>query len=268
MKMYVLALDGMDYDMAVDLNLKNVLQKQYGKLKVPIDKNMGCPMSPEVWASFLCAEHVKMEFKGKRNLWAFKLLKSLKRRLPFISLGLEKKITGRNQGFKRLNRKTWVDKPNVEEINVPYYSFTNEGFQVLKDFGENRDLKKYRRRVYWQFLKKTSEVVSKTEDVLKEGKNIDVVFGYIHYPDGFNHIWFTDMDRLNKYYVEINEFVGHLKGILEETHLLIISDHGFDFTKNVHSNFGFISSNKKMKFPKSIIELGKRIKKISEENMI
>jgi hypothetical protein len=76
------------------------------------------------------------------------------------------------------------------------------------------------------------------------------------------------MDRLNKYYLEINAFVGHLKGILKKTHLLIISDHGFDFTKNEHSDFGFISSNKKMMFPKSIIELGERIKKISEENMI
>lgn len=267
MEMFILGLDGMDYDLAVKLNLENVLQEQYGKLEVPIDKMFGCPLSPEVWGSFLCAEHVKIRFKGKRNQLALNLLQSLKRIFPFISFGIGKRVTGRIEGFKKLDRKTWVDNPNVEEINVPGYSYKNETFQFLEDFRANKDLESYRRRLYWLFLKKTAEVVFKTKVLLKEGEKIDIVFAYLHYPDVFNHVWFTEKDTLKRYYFEINEFVGYLKSILKDTHLLIISDHGFDFNKNKHNDFGFISSNKKMIFPKSIIELGKQIKRISEENI-
>lgn len=111
-----------------------------------------------------------------------------------------------------------------------------------------------------------TEVVFKTRFVLKEGENIDVVFAYIHYPDAFSHVWFTDNDTLKRYYFEINEFVEYLKGILEDTHLLIISDHGFDLTKNIHRDFGFMNSNKKM-ILRADLGLGKQITTISEENI-
>ncbi|UCC58223.1 MAG: alkaline phosphatase family protein [Candidatus Bathyarchaeum sp.] len=181
-------------------------------------------------------------------------------------MGLGTKITGKTEGFKKLERKTWVDNPNVKEIGVPYYSYTNEFFQLLRDFEENKDLTYLRRKFYWLFRKQTTEVVSKTKALLREAGKIDVVFAYIHFPDLLNHVWYTDKDRLKKFYVETNEFVGHLKAILKETHLLLISDHGFDFTKNDHSDFGFISSNKEMKFPKSIIELGKQVKRYQRKS--
>jgi hypothetical protein len=267
MKLYILALDSLDYDITLKLKLKNLLQKQFGKLEVPINEKIGCPLSSEVWASFLCAEHIKMEFKRQKHGWTLKILEPLKRKLPFISLGIGKKVTGGIAGFGVLKRKTWVDNPNVREIEVPYYSYKNDVFHVVKDFHENKDLASYRRRVYWLFLKQTTEVVTKTKVFLKEGEGIDVVFAYIHFPDAFHHAWLKDMDTLKKYYLEINEFVRHLKGILKDTHLLIISDHGWDFSKDTHSDLGFISSNKKMVFPKSIIELGKHIQTISEENL-
>lgn len=268
MKLYILGLDGLDYDITVELKLKNLLQKQFGKIEVPINENIKCPLSPEVWASFLCAEHIKMEFKRKRHGWTLKILEPLKRKLPFISLGIGMKMTGGVIGYGKLKRKTWVDNPNVKEIGAPYYSYTNEAFQYARDFQKNNDLAYYRRRLYWLFLKQTAEVVTKTKELLKASENVDIIFAYIHYPDQLNHVWFTDKDTLKKFYVETNEFVGHLKTILKDTHLLIISDHGFDFTKNDHSDLGFISSNKKMKFPKSIIELGEQIKALSEENLL
>lgn len=268
MKLFILGLDGLEYDIAVDLNLKDVLQKHYGKLEVPIDEKVGCPMSPEVWASFLCAEHVNIGFEGKKNMWAFNLLRSLKRIFPFISFGIGKKVLGSNEGFKQLDRKTWIDNPNVEEIGVPYYSYEEEAFKHGLEFEQTQDLATYRRELYWLYLKQTKEVASKTKAILNNRKkNIDILFAYIHYPDLFHHAWFTEKDKMKKYYFEINEFVRHMKGLLEEdTHFLIVSDHGFDFTKNEHSDFGFISSNKKMKLPKTIIDLGKQVKAISEEN--
>ena len=75
------------------------------------------------------------------------------------------------------------------------------------------------------------------------------------------------MNELKKYYYQVDEFVAYLKDLVIDTDFLIISDHGWDFTKNLHSDYGFISSNKEMNFPATIIELGKQIKTISEEKM-
>jgi hypothetical protein len=265
MKMFILALDGMDYDLTVKLNLENVLQEQYGRLEVPINKDVRCPSSPEVWASFLCAEHVMIDFEGRKNTLALKILKSLKRLMPFLSFGIGKKISGRVKGFPKLERSTWIDNPNVKEIGVPYYSYTNEAFEYMKEFADTKDLDLHRKRLYELYLTKSRDIMREVRN-LPSG-NYDVVFAYLHYPDLFNHAWFTRKDELEEFYFEIDEYVSELKSVLENTHFLIISDHGFDFTKNEHSNFGFISSNKKMIFPRSIIELGKQIKTISEEKM-
>lgn len=82
MKLFILGLDGLDCGITLKLKLKNLLQKQFGKIDVPIDEKFGFPISPEVWASFLCAENVEMDFKGRRNLWALNLLHSLKKMFP------------------------------------------------------------------------------------------------------------------------------------------------------------------------------------------
>lgn len=258
MKMFILALDGMDYDLAVKLNLENILQEQYGRLEVPINKEVGCPTSPEVWASFLCAEHVEKVFVGKN--WIFKILIPLKKMFPFISLGLGKKVNGGLAGFPELGRKTWVDNFDVKEIGVPYYSYTDEAFGYTRDFSEDNNLELYRERLYNLFIKKSNEVLGEVEN----SKNFNIVFAYLHYPDLFNHAWFTKKDKLEGFYFEIDEYVGKLKNVLGETHLLIISDHGFDFIKNEHSQFGFVSSNIKMTLPKSIIGLGSHVKSLSE----
>jgi hypothetical protein len=258
MKLFILALDGMDYDLAARLNLENTLQKQYGKLKVPINKNLGCPTSPEVWASFLCAENVKIEFMAKKRNWALKPLRFLKERLPFISLGIGRKVTGGGlMVFPELKRETWVDNPKVKEIGVPYYSYTNEAFEYSRQFGEDKNLELYRKRLYLLFLKKSRELLSEVKAL--DSDSFEVVFAYLHFPDLFNHSWFTNKERLMKYYSEIDEYVEVFKKELGNSQLLIISDHGFDFSKNEHSDLGFISSNFSTKFPKTIIELGKQI---------
>jgi len=136
MKKLILGLDGMDFDIAVDLNLQNVLQVQFGRIEVPISEILGRPSSPEVWASFLCGERVKKVFAGRKRIWLLKYLVKLKRMFPFISLGLGKKASGQIVGFPELDRETWVDLPNVKEVNSPYYSYANEVFEYAKQFGE------------------------------------------------------------------------------------------------------------------------------------
>ena len=257
MKKLILGLDGMDFDIAVDLDLKNVLQIQFGRIVVPISEILGRPSSPEVWASFLCGERVKKVFSGKKRLSLLKYLVKLKKLFPFISLGLGKKVSGQIVGFPELDKETWVDLPNVKEVNSPYYSYTNEVFEYAEQFGEDKDLDNFRKNVSDLYERDIKKITSAVKSEI-EHPECDILFAYLHFPDMFSHAWFQDKDKLFSLHREIDDFVGTiLKMLKKDIHVIILSDHGFDFKTNDHSDLGFISSNKFINFPKDIIGLGK-----------
>jgi len=257
MKKLILGLDGMDFDIAVDLNLQNVLQVQFGRIEVPISEVLGRPSSPEVWASFLCGERVKKVFAGRKRIWLLKYLVKLKKMFPFISLGLGKKTSGQIVGFPELDRETWVDLPNVKEVNSPYYSYANEVFEYAKQFGEDKNLENFRKGISEIYEKDSKKIISAVKSEIANPE-CDILFAYHHFPDMFNHLWYQDKDKLFSLYREIDDFVDTiLKTLTKDIHVIIISDHGFDFKVNDHSDLGFISSNKFMNFPKDIMGLGK-----------
>lgn len=256
MKKLILGLDGMDFDIALDLNLKNILQVQFGRIAVPISKILDQPTSPEVWASFLCGEHVKMIFTGRKRIRLLKYLVKLKRVFPFISIGLGKKTTGRVVSFPKLNKETWVDLPNVEEVNSPYYSYTNEIFKYSKQFREDKNLDDFKDNILDVYERDTERIISEVKSEIKD-PTCDILFAYLHFPDMFNHLWFQDLDTLYSHYQKMDDFVKQVLDLVGDTHVIIVSDHGLDFSKGEHSDFGFISSNKFMNFPKDIMGLGK-----------
>lgn len=61
-KVFVLGLDGLEYNFVDKWNLSNLLQEQNGKIEVPINKEVGQPLSPQVWGSFL------LDMLWRRNL--------------------------------------------------------------------------------------------------------------------------------------------------------------------------------------------------------
>lgn len=246
----------MDFDIAVDLNLSNILQTQFERIQVPISKILGMPSSPEVWASFLCAERVEMRFKGRKRHGILKYIVKLKKALPFISFGLGAKISGKAKGFPELERKTWVDLPNVKEVNVPYFSYKNEIFEYTQQFAEDKDLDAYKKKVLALYERDTKRIMLEVNSEVAHPE-CDILFAYLHFPDMFNHLWFQDLDALYSHYQKMDDFVKEVLDLVEDTHVIIISDHGFDISKGDHSDFGFISSNKFMNFPKDIMGLGK-----------
>lgn len=256
MKKLILGLDGMDFDIAVDLNLKNILQIQFGRIEVPINDVLGQPTSPEVWGSFLCGQYVKKMFTGRKREWLLKYLIKLKRMFPFISMGIGKKACGKIVGFPKLGKKTWVDLPNVKEVNSPYYSYTNEVFEYTKQFGEDKDLDAYKKNILDLYERDSKKILSEVNLEVAHPE-CDILFAYLHFPDLFNHIWFQELDTLYLYHRKMDAFVKEILDLVGDTHVIIVSDHGFDLSKGHHSDFGFISSNKFMNFPKDIMGLGK-----------
>lgn len=260
MQKLILGLDGMDFDTAVDLNLENTLQMQFGKIIVPINKHLGYPLSPEVWASFLCGEHVESQFNTVESFLPFKrfakYLIRLKRALPFISLGLGRKIAGNATGFSTLDRKTWIDLPNVKEVNAPFYSYKNDTFVALYEYQKNKDFELLKRKFLNIFETHSEELLNAIKAEV-ENPECDLLFVYHHFPDMFEHLWYTEPERLAELNREVDKFAGQVKDVVKDIHTIIISDHGFETATGRHSKMGFISSNQFMNFPKDIIGLGK-----------
>ena len=145
---YVLGLDGLEYDFVERWNCKNLKQREYGKVQVPINEEVGLPLSPEVWASFLTGKHICASFKKPVTPLSiiFRFLKFMRRHTS-LSFGLSKRIRDNipmeihgqyNIGFPTLKDKTFLDLTNSKEIGAPYYSFDNSRFEINQNFAAGK----------------------------------------------------------------------------------------------------------------------------------
>jgi len=241
-RIVILGLDGLEYDFVERWNLKNLKQREYGKLEVPINKEKGVPWSPEVWAAFLTGRHIpSLDFSRTPMLdFILKALKFMRRYIP-LSLGLGRKAVIRAPvHFPELKERTFLDLTNSKEINVPYYSHDNKTFRISweLDAGKislkeavNKDLNLY---IYWKrrILKE-----------LEEAGDFDVVFAFMHFPDALQHLLFIRSLAIKELYADLDQYVSRLKLRVDSSLFLIVSDHGFDLETKTHSMYGFYSSN-------------------------
>lgn len=260
---YILGLDGLEYDVVEYLNLENLKQAQHNKIDVPINKRLGEPITPEVWASFLCGKHVPLDFGCTKRLWLRNFLVRLNKHWEWLRRrNLTRKLTGATR-FKELNESTWLDKQYTEEYNVPYYSYDNKILDLINDLFIKLPLEDYRLLIEKFYHDQIDELYSQARHIRKDTK---VYFGFLHFPDAFHHVWYNHMPTIYRYYEKIDHFAGVLKHRVGDQ-LMIVSDHGFDFTEKKHSSYGFFSTSKVMApAPKSIIELGQFIFKEVKEN--
>ncbi len=260
-KVFILGLDGLEYNFVHQWNLPNLLQKQNGKIKVPINQTTGVPLSPEVWASFLTGKHVHAEFeKAIKPLGiVFKLLRLLRKHLP-LSFEMAKTIrrhtpaqTHEYNKFPPLMETTFLDETNSLKINVPYYNYDNLYWRFSRYFRSGRlTHKEYVNILKRMFKRRKKQVLHGIQKIPK----VDVGFAYIHFPDIIHHELFPKPDFIKQHYNDLDYFVFQLKNKLPESTLfIIVSDHGFDLQTESHSLYGFYSANKPLKpKPKDITD--------------
>ena len=63
MKILIIGIDALEYNLVKKYNLKNLKQAQYIKIKVPINKELKKPTTPSVWASFLAGKIINCRFE-------------------------------------------------------------------------------------------------------------------------------------------------------------------------------------------------------------
>jgi len=181
-RMVILGIDGLDYDLVVKWNLESLMQRDYGQITVPISEKMGIPKSPQVWASFLTGEYVKeIDFikpcsRAREKI--VKILRAIRRVLP-LSLGLAKKISKQisPSRFPKLNCKTFLDLPEVREVNAPFYSFDNKTFDLSFKYSQGDiSIDEYVAELEKILLNKQRLVLRE----LERDRKSKVIFFYIH----------------------------------------------------------------------------------------
>lgn len=219
-------------------------QKNYGKIVVPINKKMGVPSSPEVWASFLTGKWILgLEFDRVHSAGrVLSILKHIRKYIP-LSLGIGPRFLDNKapRSFPKLSLSTFVDLPGVSEINAPYYSYDHTILEVIQQFGEDEiSMRTAVRRAFDIFKQRKKQIGRSILDGSQESR---VIFAYVHFPDVIQHFTFLKPRVIKEHYFELDDFVLRLKDIISDAQFIIVSDHGFNTTDGSHSLYGFYSSN-------------------------
>jgi len=251
-RVFVLALDGLEYDLVVKWRLKNLLQRKYGKIPVsPSYFYLGekVPATPTIWATFVTG--VPPEKHNIRDFMSYGRILDFIRFLPPIRwikgkrrLLLKLGLPLRTRTRKEMPAKTLVDiiKPSVSIYFPMIYNIwpIRKFVTLLETHGakvfEREMLKAHRIRVDLTFKK------------LRENSGWKLFLAYFDTPDLMGHLHIAKrLKRLMRFYHSLDFLAYKLKKTVpEDTIFLIVSDHGMrpmpDGTGN-HSYHAFWSLN-------------------------
>lgn len=276
MKVVILGFDGLEYYLVERFRLKNMKQKQYGKLSIPkecytqtvdpLGKKVYEPWTPYVWSAFLTGKLPTETGINKPSLarWDNPVLQFL--RVFSIKVGLDRirnkgkifeKLGFKRTGFSMENYKcptifSYAKKPCI--INVPTIS-KNWGVKL-----EGKTFDEMLQATWHRFY----DVRNETLSAVKEG-DWDLLMAYTRLLDVIGELCFRRFKLLFKAYSICNQYVGQIKKNLDnDTICLIISDHGMERFGNTpfgkHSNHAFYSLNIKTNWkPKTVLDFFHKI---------
>jgi len=252
----VLGYDGLEYTLVERLALRNLLQREHGRVKVPIAGGIDDPSTPIVWTSFITGQPPSVHGVDVPQVWdspvdGFRSFLRRHRNLHGIAkrlklgyrvretMGVEPKFPSR----KNIKCDTIFDvvQPSVA-ISVPVYNENlwesypvGEVFKAIQDPEFRRE---YEARVRAVFEREVGKLFSALDWEWR------VLMIHIHVTDLLGHIyWGTE--KLALLYEEMDLLTGRVKRRLRpEDLILIISDHGMG--RYGHTPYGFYSLNMKL----------------------
>jgi len=256
MRVLILAYDGLDHDLVETLSLRNILQREHGKVEVPIVGGIDDPSTPIVWTSFITGEPPEVHGVDMPQMWdnEFDGLRSFVRRhrgvhniLKRFKVGQKvREATGARSSFpsrKNIKVDTFFEvvKPSVA-LGVPVYNKNLEEIYPIGDVMRARQdpeyLPVFEERVRGIF----DEEVETLFDAIDGEWRLLMV--HLHITDLFGHA-FWGTEKVATLYEEMDLLTKRVKARLREDDLvLIISDHGM--SKLGHTKKGFYSFNVKI----------------------
>lgn len=224
--MKILCLDGLEVNLVERWGLTHLLQRYHGRLKVPISKRYGHPHSPDVWASFLTGRwYDDLRFVRPHGLHHVLDFMYWIRRQFGTSFGLGR--VGQWIYNNTIQQFPPLDVSLVNGYNVPFVNYDGTSLKVLQRY-QNGDYTE------WQIVELLSNVMLGRFMDLLHRTSPDV--GFIEFPDVVQHFCVDEERDVLPFYRLLNDFVGQLA-----SNVLIISDHGHNFSTGMHSHHGFWS---------------------------
>lgn len=259
MKVFILAIDGLEYNLVEKWDLKNLKQTVYGKGKSFITRDV--PYTPTMWTSFITGKYPE---EHKINTWwTWGIFEHFKK-LPIIS-----KIRGKGKFLKlfginprRLVKRTdW--KVNIETIfdkirpSIPlfipaynesekFHQFEKELniFDLIRKRGNEKMPIETLEEIILKNHQKRKEIMF--EEIEKDWKLFMVWFDLC---DLFGHVfWTINFPKIRWAYYEFDSLVKKIKEKIKDKYLfLIVSDHGMELSEDGvtgnHSDHFFWSLN-------------------------
>ncbi len=272
MRILILGVDALDYDLVEEWNLKNLKQLEYGKVIVPITKATDEPATEIVWPCFITGKEPKemgfesaVLYRQPYKWFNDHILSIIPSKYDDVHPEniIEQKNTKRVLLDLMSNILTKIGifyHPSKSDIKSPTI-FDNNSLKTAHfhiPVYDKDPFPPYRKQIVDVIMKKIpasefiveckksfSERVEELNQYLEKNKDWNLVMMYWFCLDAIQHAFFNNKLKIMDFYLIFNEYVGSLKSNLsKDVLLLIISDHGQK--KGIHTDYGFYSCNKKL----------------------
>ncbi len=264
MKIVILGIDALEYNLVEKWDLKNLKQKAYTKTDL---SDFDIIVTPLIWGSMLTGQ----KLKEMEEIW--------RKRKKFFSQQRDVRVKQKQYWYARIASKVLPERVKKFLIKkfVPdpfgvtsNYLVNNPKYKTIFDYFErtwNNGIPSYGRNVADQKIKKISEMAAdgnpkplydyamnlyrKERAMLLDAVKSDyqLIFWYTPFLDKIEHFYWRKKLKLLNIYMELNRLVDEVKAMLDENDILyIISDHGMKESPSKtisgeHSDHGFFSSN-------------------------
>jgi hypothetical protein len=259
MRVFILALDGLSYELVNQWNLKYLKQAQHGYIPSIINRKHGEPLSPQVWGSFITGKlqdiddwqvytkpmnwirwHTPIQ-RIRGSSWLINKTLGRKVLIPILNLiKLQRKFAGNGE----LRGVPIFDLvPSSIAVNVPLYNLDSEWlFGCTRKILEG-DLTAFERHVT------TNAQLMIQETYRRIPENWDLFMTWIPIADQMGHVFVSRSRKMRALYAGLNMLAYNVSSRLpEDCLLMIVSDHGMkissDGVSGCHSNHAFYSFNR------------------------
>jgi hypothetical protein len=266
LRILILGLDGLEYDLVVSGKLRSLLQNTFGKIEIGPEyctmvDGEPTPYTPIVWSSFITGLPPRLH--RVRDLWTYGQTLDTIKRFPLFS-----KIRGKRRLLWKVGLKPRT--PNIKDLKAktlfdliqPSIAIDIIGYNpwgYMANLASSKTIDEYIKNAERLFKKKKKTILKEIEADWK------LFMAYIHFTDAAGHCY--SFRRLKTVYQALDNFLFKIKEILgDNTLCLVISDHGMEKKKkgngrlHTHSTHAFYSFNFKTDWrPKKITDFFPKI---------
>ena len=272
-KVLILGIDALEYELVQQWNLQNLMQNEYGTTQLPINKEDGYfyaePNTLIMWTSFITGEPPKIHGLDTYRVYKFPLNLFVKYVLyKLLNIGEKTHIPHKDKRRKKdiRDRFSYIIKnlnlyrmPTLKDIKTSTIFDSNSRFihchipvydkdpfpSYKKRIVEAIENKAYKPLFEIQCSQEFYHRVNEVNKWLDKKNEWDIFMQYFYVLDGIQHAFFNNINKIAKYYLIFDEFIGKIKNKLNDNILLlIVSDHGQ--INGIHTNYGFYSANKSL----------------------